>query len=967
MTTRTLRRFSSYLTATIVTLVTGSIVLISASLFIHFELRLESEFRKSLLAQEGQLEIIIENQIQTVQHQLKEVSLDNTLRFSMILDKPEQVRERLRQLSAAVDGAVFAVVKEETGEMELPDDAPISTLQFRDLIDRKASGEILEIDGKTHLVWCFSTPIPEAEIKLGTTHVAYDMMADHALIQTIRRNIDGHVAVAGTGGFISLLSNSSLPLSIEETAFASPKQYIDHVHPDWAFAALGCCNNLFYVSSRKDLTLEKKGIALLIGLSGLLVLGLSVTISFFLSRQLSRPLGEMATKAIQISEGNKKIFFGNSDGKFLEFRLLHQAFDQMLMNLITAEEKSRYKELLGNVDDAVYLIDRSGGIVDANEATYLRLGYSAETFSGLNMEALLPVEEANLFMAQLAPSESNTQGAKKIVDTYHIRQDGSRFPVEINSRPILYRGRPALLHVARDLTQRETAENALRESERRYRMVVENSHSGILILGMDFQILYGNNEIQNILGYSLKELRDQPFQAILNSDTPGYLKTRFWHAEIPVAYQSVYEHDLLRKDGCIRRCKTRATLIEGNAGNVNLLLQILDITETLQAEKQTKKLEAQLFQAQKMQAIGRLAGGIAHDFNNLLMAIQGRLSLMRLNSEAESCNADYIDEIEKSVKSAANLTRQLLGFARGGKYQAKTTNLNDLIEKTIHMFQRTHTGIAVSTRYQEKPWFVEVDHTQLDQVLLNLFLNAAHAMPNGGDLIIQTRNRTLNGIAGIDNGLPPGNYVNLSVTDTGTGMDPDVKERVFEPFFTTKPLGMGTGLGLASAYGIIKNHKGSIHVESEKGRGSTIHIHLPASVGEILPVITPQPQPLNGKKTILIVDDQPVFLDVSQAMIEQLGYRTITAHGGKRAIDLLAGDASFNPNLVVLDLVMPEMSGPEVFEKMKLLRKDIRVLMCSGYSLTHQVERLMARGCNGFIQKPFNISELSRKINEILN
>lgn len=715
-----------------------------------------------------------------------------------------------------------------------------------------------------------------------------------------------------------------------------------------------------------DLTMEKKGLALFVGLSGLLVLGLSVTISFFLSRQLGRPLGEMATKAILISEGNKEIFFGNSDGKFLEIRLLHQAFDQMLMNLITAEEKSRYKELLGNVDDAVYLINRKGGIVDANEATYLRLGYSEKTFFGLGMEDLLPAKEAKVFLAQLVPSVSNTQGAKIIIDTYHIRRDGSRFPVEINSRPILYRGRPVLLHVARDLTQRKTTENALRESERRYRRVVENSHSGILILGAHFQILYENNEIRNILGYNPGELRGRPLHAILNGDAPAYLNTRFWQSEIPVAYQPVYEHDIRRKDGSIRRCKTRATIIEGNAGNANLLLQILDITETLQAEKETKKLEAQLFQAQKMQAIGRLAGGVAHDFNNLLMAIQGRLSLMRLNSEADHPHMDYIGEIEKSVKSAANLTKQLLGFARGGKYQAKATNLNNLVEKSVQMFQRTHTGIKISTRYQEEAWYVEVDRTQLDLVLLNICLNAAQAMSNGGDLIIQTRNRHLNEIEGIEYELPPGNYVNVSVTDTGTGMDPDVKERVFEPFFTTKPMGLGSGLGLASAYGIIKNHKGSIHVESEKGRGSTIHIHLPASTKDLLPEVTPAPQPLNGKETILIVDDQPEFLDVSRAMIERLGYRAITVRGGKKAIDLLE-DASFNPNLVLLDLVMPEMSGPEVFEKIKVLRKDIRVLMCSGYSLTHQVERLMVRGCNGFIKKPFNINTLSQKIREILN
>ena len=945
-------------------MVTGSIVLISASLYVYFSLRLESEFRKNVSVQKSQAEIIFENRLQTVRHRLKEISQDDTLRSYMAFNKPEQLRKCLRQLSAPSDGVVFAAVQEETGNMQMPADTPE---KFRDLIKHPTIGELCEMNGQSHLIWCFSAPVVEAGIQLGKAHAVYDMMHDHPLLQTIRRNIDHDIAIASHGVFIDLLSNSRLPISLKETDGTNPLRHIDQIPPDWKFASLDCCSNMFFVSSRKSLIMEKRGLGILIGLSGLLVLGLSVTISFFLSRQLGRPLGEMATKAIQISEGDKKTFFGTGDGKFLEIRLLHQAFDQMLMNLINAEEKSRYNELLKNVNDAVYLIDRNGGIVDANEATYARLGYSAKTFFGLNIKDLLPVEKAGVFLAQLASTTINNQGTKTVIDTDHIRRDGSRFPVEISSRSILYRGRPVLLHVARDLTQRETTENALRESERRYRMVVENAHSGILILGSNFQILYGNNEMQNIIGYNSNELRNLPLQAILDGEIPGFLRTEFWQSEPPVEYQPVYEHDLRRKDGNIRKCKTRATVIEGNAGNVNLLLQILDITETIEAEKQARILEAQLFQAQKMQAIGRLAGGVAHDFNNLLMAIQGRLSLMRLNSEANSLHMDYIDEIQKSIKSAANLTKQLLGFARGGKYQAKATNLNKLTEKTIHMFLRTHTGIKVSTRYQENAWLVEVDRSQLNQVLLNIFLNAAHAMPNGGDLAIQTRNRTLSRSKGIKYGLPPGDYVSLSVTDTGTGMDPDVRERVFEPFFTTKPMGLGTGLGLASAYGIIKNHKGNIHVKSKKGRGSTIHIHLPASTGDILPgTIPPRQTFTDGKKTILIVDDQPEFLDVSQAMVERLGYQAIAVRGGKKAIDLL-GDESFNPNLVVLDLVMPEMSGPEVFEKMKALRKDLRVLMCSGYSLTHQVERLMARGCNGFIKKPFNIGELSRKIEEVLN
>ena len=966
MAPRALKRFSTYLTNTIVALVTGSIVLISASLFIYFERQLESEFNKKLLAQNGETEIFLKNRLQTVAHRLEEVSLDSTVRFSMMLGNSEQLKKRLQQLAASTDGTVFVVSQNETDKGVLPAGTTVPPERLLNLIQRSVKGELSEINGHFHLFWCFTTPIVEGETQLGTVHVVYDMMADHSFLRIIRRNIEGEVAVAGPTGLILLLPDSSPTIPFQHTAIINARGPIYHIKPYWALTSLKIGGDLYFVSSRKDLFMEQKGLALLIGLYALLVLGFSLTISFFLGRQLGRPLGEMATKAIQIADGNKKIFFGNSNSKFLEFRLLQQAFDHMLMNLINADEKSRYQELLRNVEDAVYLIDRDGNIVDANEATYLRLGYTGKASSRLNLNDMLPVEDAKIFINQLDQPLHAHQPDKTIINAYHIRKDGTRLPVEISSKLINYRGRAVLLHVARDLTKRITGEKALRESEHRYRTVVENSHSGILILDTDYRILYGNNEVRNILGYSPGELQGRPFREILKGAFPAYLDKKTGPALPPVKLQPLYEQDMLRKDGTVRRCKIRATLIEGKEGTENLLLQILDITDALEAEKEAKTLEAQLFQAQKMQAIGRLAGGIAHDFNNILMAIQGRLSLIRLQDDTSPSCSEFIDEIEKSVKNAATLTRQLLGFARGGKYQTKTTDMNRLIEKSVHMFKRTHSGIKVETHYQTEIWPVEVDRTQLDQVLLNLFLNAVDAMPNGGVLTIKTKNQNLSVIEGFECGLPPGHYVTVSVTDTGFGMGTDVKDRVFEPFFTTKPMGLGTGLGLASVYGIIKNHKGGIHVESEKGMGSTFRIYLPTLAAGDCAEISHQAAATTKMKTILIVDDRPEFLEIGRAIIEQLGYHVETALGGGQAIDLLEY-TGLNPDLVILDMVMPGMSGPEVFEKMKALRKDMRILMCSGYSLDHQAERLMARGCIGFIQKPFDIILLGQKLRDILN
>jgi CheY-like chemotaxis protein len=367
-----------------------------------------------------------------------------------------------------------------------------------------------------------------------------------------------------------------------------------------------------------------------------------------------------------------------------------------------------------------------------------------------------------------------------------------------------------------------------------------------------------------------------------------------------------------------------------------------------------------------MEAIGTLAGGIAHDFNNILMGIQGYLSLMRLNPDTKNPSEKYIQGIEENVMSAANLTEQLLGFARKGKYTLRTTHLNDIVEKSSRMFTRTKKEITVHKRLQQDIWNVEVDQGQIEQVLINLYLNAWHAMPDGGDLYIQTENVTLS-----DNYCKPyevsgGKYVKSSVTDSGIGMDPETIERVFEPFFTTKEIGKGTGLGLASAYGIIKNHNGIIRVYSEKGHGATFVIYLPVSEAEKLDKSPTDYTLVKGMEQILLVDDEEGPILVEELMLKELGYEVLTARNGKEAIDLYNSNIN-SLDLVALDMIMPEKSGRATYEELRKINPDIKVLLVSGYSLNKQVEELIGQGCNGFIQKPFDILELSQKLREILD
>jgi len=364
--------------------------------------------------------------------------------------------------------------------------------------------------------------------------------------------------------------------------------------------------------------------------------------------------------------------------------------------------------------------------------------------------------------------------------------------------------------------------------------------------------------------------------------------------------------------------------------------------------------------------MGTLAGGIAHDFNNLLMAIQGRASIALMNKDFSHPDFEHLKEIEGHVESAVGLTRQLLGFARGGKYEVRSTDLNELIKKQNKMFGRTKKEITIKGTYEKDLWPVEIDRGQVEQVLLNLYVNAWQAMPGGGDLYVETENV----VFGDDYVKPfviePGRYVKISVRDMGIGMDKSTRERIFDPFFTTKEMGRGTGLGLASAYGIIKNHGGFINVYSEKGHGTIFNVYLPASLKDVIEQKRSARETLRGSETVLFVDDEVMIIEVAEELLKCLGYKTLIAGSGKEAIEVFEAHKE-RIDMVILDMIMPDMSGSEVYDRIKDINPEVKVLLSSGYTLDGAASEIVNRGCNGFIQKPFKIKELSQKLREILD
>ncbi|MGB5421147.1 MAG: PAS domain S-box protein [Desulfobacterales bacterium] len=396
-----------------------------------------------------------------------------------------------------------------------------------------------------------------------------------------------------------------------------------------------------------------------------------------------------------------------------------------------------------------------------------------------------------------------------------------------------------------------------------------------------------------------------------------------------------------------------------NGDIVGVVVVSRDITET-------KDLQEQLLQSQKMEAVGTLAGGIAHDFNNLLMGIQGRTSIMLVDIDADHPHAENLKGIEEHVRNASNLTRQLLGFARGGKYDVKPLDLGEVIREKNRMFGRMQKGIVIQEKLQPDLWAVEADRSQIEQVLLNIYVNAWQAMPGSGTLTVQAANVHLDSTAVAAFRLCAGRYVKITVTDTGIGMDAATRSRIFEPFFTTKAIGRGTGLGLASAYGIVKNHGGFITVESVKGKGTTVDINLPATDKRVA-ADDPTAEPLlKGAGTVLLVDDEEIIIAVGSQMLRRLGYGVLTAAGGREALQKCKRHHA-RISLVILDLIMPDLGGAETCTLLKAVNPDLKILLSSGYSFNGNSSDIVKSGCDGFIQKPFDLNTLSQKIKDIVS
>ena len=532
---------------------------------------------------------------------------------------------------------------------------------------------------------------------------------------------------------------------------------------------------------------------------------------------------------------------------------------------------------------------------------------------------------------------------------------------------IIRKEQARLIEVREDLKNevevRKQAEEALRVERDTLDRITRNVGAGLAVISRDYRVVWANEILRKMYGDIEGKSCQEAFNKADDACNGCGVREVFDNGK----EESLHEQTGRDLQGNVVYSQIIATPIRDAKGDVTAALElVIPITERKRAEEERRRLEGQLEQARKMEAIATLAGGIAHQFNNLLSAVSGNIELMKLDDHDRQKYDRYFTPIENSIQRMAKLTGQLLAYARGGKYRVSRISMIEFVRETLPLVEHTiKPSITLETDLPEKVSRVTMDVTQMQTVLSGILSNASEAIEKAGHVLISCRDEHITAEQSkMTPGLVPGDYVALSVTDDGKGMDEKTRQRIFEPFFSTKF--QGRGLGMASVYGIIKNHEGWITVDSKPLRGTTVKIFLPAIRGEALAIKSVRALNMENSGTILVIEDEEMVLDVTCTMLQNLGYRVLAARSGEEALRI-ADSHDGQIDLALLDIILPDMGGKDIYPRLLASRPNLRVIVCSGYTLNGPAQEILKQGAQGFIQKPYTMAALSEKLSAILN
>lgn len=628
---------------------------------------------------------------------------------------------------------------------------------------------------------------------------------------------------------------------------------------------------------------------------------------------------------------------------------------QLLESLREKEEK--YRNLFEFSNDFIFLHDLDGQLHDINNRVMEQFGISKAELQNLRMQDFYTPSAQN---AMARAFERVLEDGFVSFETQILKPSGEVFPAEVSASLYTLGNGSVIQEIVRDVTVRKSMERELRKTKDYLENVIDNAVEAIGVVNMEGRFVVWNKRAAEIFGYSAAEVTSKHYSSIYAD--PAAMERLVAELREKSVVRGV-EMPMQRKDGQVVPMELSLNMLRDPDGNkIGSLCMAKDLREK-------KMIEEKLLHAAKMEAVGTLAGGIAHDFNNLLQAVQGYAELMLFDKKEADPGYQELLQISRAARRGGELSRQLLTFSRKMSSQLRPMCLNRQIEETQGLLRQSIPKmIAIDLELQDDLHTVNADPTQIEQILINFTLNARDAMVDGGRIVIQTKN------VGLDEQfcktrpeMKPGDYVVLSVADSGVGMDRETLQHIFDPFFSTKEVGRGTGLGLSLVYGMVKNHGGYIECSSEPGSGARFDIYLPAMVGRpISPEKGAKDAQPRGNGTLLVVDDEKFIRDLAEEMLPKFGYHVMTAASGEEALEVYRQRKELI-DLVILDVIMPGMGGRQCLEKLLALDPQVKVIIASGYSNTGPARDVLQAGARSFIGKPYQINEILKTIREVLD
>ncbi|MBN1931492.1 MAG: PAS domain S-box protein [Desulfobacterales bacterium] len=958
---------STYISLTIAFLVVASTLTISGVLYLSLNKSLTSEFEDRVKAESGELGQALKNRFDTIESRLQALALDNTVRVTLMLGADQQLQEHLNRTYKTGQDPHFFIFKQKSKKYFTSSDLNINPSKILSYLSPASRGKILENNPLHGSTLTYSLPIFRQQDRIGDLVAVYLFSDDEFLKGLLGKDKSHRAILIKENKAWDLFSGRTLKITGQSNSSPNGSSFLSYLNIDGEKVITVSRDELpglRFVATLDSLNEARKRVSLQVLLPAFVVVMLTVLLSLFLSRKLGFPLSQLSELALKAAEGKSDLSEGAVPSNIIEVERVMSSLSIMLENLRHAQELQRYQELFEGVADIVLIHDFSGRFIKVNKIASTMFGFSEEPFLNTYLTDIASKNQHQKI--QKIFNELAKNGDETIFETTLVTKDGTHLFVECHARRILYQNQNVALNVVRDITDRRLAEKSQKESHQTLLTILNSIDATIYVADFEtYEILFMNRYMKKLYGnnlegkkcYKVFRKRSTPCSHCTNRKLVGPdnkpTGVVIWEGENPIINRWFINYDR-----AIRWVDRRLVRFQ----------VAIDITVMKELERDRERSEAQLRKIQKMEAIGTLAGGVAHDLNNILTGIVSYPDLLLMQLPEDSQLRGSIITIKKTGEKAAAIVQDLLTLARRGVVNNEVINLNEIIAEYLkspehEKIMSFHKDVIVQTNLESDQLNILGSLVHLSKTIMNLVSNAAEAMQDGGVITISTETVYIDRPIGNYEEVKKGEYVVVSVADTGIGMLPEDSERIFEPFFTKKVMGRsGTGLGMSVVWGTVKDHEGYIDVKTAKGEGSTFSLYFPITREKLIKekLSLPIENYKGNGESILVVDDVKEQRDVASMMFTQLGYTVDTVPSGEKAIEYLKNKSV---DLVLLDMIMdPGIDGLETYKEIIELHPGQKALITSGYSETDRVREAQKLGVGQYIKKPYIFEKIAMAV-----